>query len=160
MSKLGWICQINFDEKGNATKDIFPIVYENKSYWYYKHYGSDMLSYAVKPDARRTGSFWNEVIPYSKFRADYSIMPRPKNKSYIIYVAPDETKDFTWIKTRSPIEIKIEKLQLDIITYERQQEVCIRQKYNAEKTIEKTEKSIQNAKEQIDVLRKELEENE
>lgn len=154
MSKLGWICQIRFDNNGEATKDIFPVVYENKTYWWCKRYGSDMIISYLKPESGYNSPFDEEVMTYMDFFNFYRTFSHPKNKSYIVYVAGNEQKDFSWIRTRTAKEKRIEKVCSDIERYKRQLDAVVRQKNNTIREIEKLELSLKQAKEELEELEK------
>ena len=160
MSKLGWICSIHFDDKGEASKDIFPIVYENKTYWWCKHYGSDMISFYVKPDSAYQDPYIGKVQTYTEFFNFYQRSSHPKNRSYLVYVAGNEQKDFSWIKTRTPAGRKLEKVLADIERYDRQLGAYERQRDNVIREIEKLELSLKQAKEELEELEKEIASNE
>lgn len=160
MSKLGWICSIRFDDKGEVSKDIFPIVYENKTYWWCKHYGSDMITFYVKPDSTYQDPYIGKVLTYTEFFNLYKNSPRPVNKSYIVYVSRREQKDFSWIKTRTPAERKLEKVLADIERYDRQLNAYVRQRDNTAREIEKLELLLKLAKEDLEELREEVARNE
>lgn len=160
MSKLGWICSIRFDDKGEASKDIFPIVYENKTYWWCKHYGSDMITFYVKPDAAYQDPYIGKVQTYTEFFNFYQRSSHPKNRSYLVYVAGNEQKDFSWIKTRTPAGRKLEKVLADIERYDRQLGAYERQRDNVIREIEKLELSLKQAKEELEELEKEIAQNE
>lgn len=160
MSKLGWICSIRFDDRGEASKDIFPVVYENKTYWWCKHYGSDMITFYVKPDNAFQDPYIGKVLTYTEFFNFYKKSPHPKNRSYLVYVAGNEQKDFSWIKTRTPAERKLERVLADIERYNRQLDAYMRQKNNTIREIEKLEISLKQAKDDLEELRKESAQNE
>lgn len=160
MSKLGWICSIRFDDKGEVSKDIFPIVYENKTYWWCKHYGSDMITFYVKPDSAYQDPYTGKVLTYTEFFNLYKNSPHPTNKSYIVYVSRREQKDFSWIKTRIPAKRRLDRVFADIERYNRQLDVYTRQKDNTIREIEKLELSLKQAKEELEELKKEVARNE
>lgn len=160
MSKLGWICRIRFDNNGEATKDIFPIVYENKSYWWCKHYGSDIITSYVKPESGYNDPFVGEVMTYTDFFNFYKASLRPKNESYIVYVAGNEQRDFSWIRTRTIEERRLEKVYSDIKRYSSQLDAAVREKNNIIREIEKLELSLKQAKEELEELKKEATKNE
>lgn len=159
MSKFGWICELRFDEYGRAAKDIFPIVYENKTLWYCKRYGCDILNAYSKPESVFSKSPWNSVIPYAQFRMDYQIS-NIANRTYTIYVAPNEDKDFSWLRMMTDSEVRVLQIKEQMKLYERELHSYEERKKFNENSIDLYVKKLRRLRMELDELEKEITSNE
>lgn len=105
MSKLGSIYVININKR---RKDIFPVIYKNNEYIYCKVHGSNQLREFKVHDVRE----------YEMFKAKYECGDIAHSHDYVVYVPTHVKTYFEWIKTRTPLERKIDKLKEHLEDYD------------------------------------------
>lgn len=90
MSNLGKVYELNFK---NGTKQVYPVVYENKSRYYCKKYGCDELAYFRKREEGTLYTYTWTVYPYEKYLELNDKFKREKGFVYV-YIGPHDNQTF------------------------------------------------------------------
>lgn len=108
MSNLGTVYVIKISEN---TKELFPVVYENKSFFYCKKKGSDYLTHFNKPGTR---SPLVDTMTHDAFNDLYTSGSIQPHMMYSVYVPPHVKEYFEWLTDLSSQYGEVSRLEQEL----------------------------------------------
>ena len=110
MSNLGKVYELRLKSR---DKRVYPVVYMNKTYLYYKQPGCDELLRYTNPDSEYYS--WDKgTVHYEDFKRRYEAGNIDESRVHYVYVPVHVQTFFEWIREKTPLELKIKRVQNSI----------------------------------------------